>query len=227
MSSGTAALLLPDPETVGDLRVLVSRARKADPDGAARLVGHGDLLAVYVSPVHGHGAPTVLGLRTLGLAAPSSLDVTVPLSALADRLAVPEADLRIDGPDGDAWALPVPPAEAGAAWAGVAPPRRGWTAIGGVGSGVLSRQARAGVAEIAQGAGPGSGAHAVTRLRGLVWSRPFTEFGLPSGVAFAVDALAFAAEGETAAVYAAGAWTRLTLARGHVLSRAPLGAGLV
>jgi hypothetical protein len=216
VSGSPAVLTLPDDASARDLRTYVSRARKADPDGAMRLVGHGDVLAAYVSPVHGSGAPTVLGLRTLRLAAPSDLDVTVALGAMGDRLAGEPPGLD----------LPVPPAEVGASWAGVSPPRRGWEAVGGIGAGTLREVARAGITEIASGAGEGSGGHAVARLRGLVWSRTFSEFSLPAGAAFAVEALAFAVEGETVAVFASGPWTRLTTGRGHVLSRVPLGAGL-
>ena len=208
-----AVLMFPDDESLGDLRTYVSRARKADPDGAARLVGHGNVLAAYVSPVHGSGAPTVLGLRTMRLAAAPGIDVTVSLAALGDRLATP----------GETRDLPVPPAEVGASWAGVSPPRRGWGAVGGIGANAVREVARAGIAEIASGAGEGSGGHAVARLRGLVWSRPFSEFAVPAGAAFAVEALAFAAEGETVAVFVSGPWTRLSTGRGHVLSRAPLG----
>jgi hypothetical protein len=99
--------------------------------------------------------------------------------------------------------------------------------VGGIGSATVREVARAGIAEIASGAGEGSGGHAVARLRGLVWSRPFSEFAIPAGAAFALEALAFAADGETVAVFTSGPWVRLTTARGHVLSRAPLGAGLV
>ena len=107
MSGSPAVLTFPDDASARDLRTYVSRARKADPDGAARLVGHGDVLAAYVSPVHGSGAPTVLGLRTLRLAAPADLDVTVSLAAIGDRLAAEPPGL----------VLPVPPAEVGASWA--------------------------------------------------------------------------------------------------------------
>jgi hypothetical protein len=146
------------------------------------------------------------------LATPSEVDVTVSLAAVADRLAT----------DREGLAVPIPPVESNAAWAGVSPPRRGWEALGGLGSGTLHDQAREGIAEIAAGAPEGSGGHAVTRLRAVVWGRSFSEFRLPAGVAFAVEALAFASPGETAAVFRSGPWTRVSMARGHVLSRAAL-----
>ncbi len=86
-SANGRVLLLPDAPSLADLATFVGRARRADPDGAARLRGLGDVLAVYVSPLHGGGGPTVLGLRTLALARPSELDVTVPLASLLDRFA--------------------------------------------------------------------------------------------------------------------------------------------
>lgn len=221
------ALLLADAEVLGDLATYVARAKRVDPDGAARLVGHGDVLAVYVSPVHGGGGPTVLGLRTLPLAAPTDLDVTVPLAALTDRFA------RTSGPEGDADGsapgepvpLAVPPAPADAPWAGVTPPRKGWTAVGLVESGTLRQAAAGGIAEVSLGMPDVAGAAAVARLRARVWGRPlFGEGGgpdVPAGVAYAVDALGFVTEGEPAALYSSGPWWRVTTTRGHVLARRP------
>lgn len=211
-----AALLLPDAAAAADLATFVGRAKRVDPDGAARLVGHGDVLAVYVSPVHGGGGPTVLGLRTVALAAPADVDVTVPLAALTDRFARPAG--AGDGP----VPLAVPPAPAaGVAWAGVAPPRRGWDAVGLLDAGVLGAVAAAGIAEVAAGAPSGSGGQAVARLRAAVWGRPLAGQGCPAGVAFVAEALGFLGDDEPAALYAAGPWWRLTTARGHVLARRP------
>ena len=56
-------LELADAETFRDLATYLSRARRVDPDGAARLMADGGVLAAYVSPVHGAPGPTVLGLR--------------------------------------------------------------------------------------------------------------------------------------------------------------------
>ncbi len=234
----TQTLLLPDQAAFDDLGTFVGRARKADPDGAARLVGHGGVLAVYVSPVHGGGGPTVLGLRTVALAAPSDLDVTVPLSALSDRLARdPRPAQRLDvlgaldgmGPVG----LAVPPVPAtGVSWAGVSPPRARWELLGLLDPAVLEAAAIAGIAEIAQGAATGSGALAVAQLRAAVWGRPLlTDDPLddvPSGVAFVGQALGFLGvagggpESQWPAVFRHGPWVRLTTERGHVLGRRSL-----
>ena len=210
-------LTLPDAEAMADLGTFVGRAKRVDPDGAARLIGHGDVLAVYVSPVHGGGGPTVLGLRTLHLAVASLIDVTVPLGALTDRFARP-------GQGVEALGLAVPPVEAvGVAWAGVVPPRRGWVADGAVEAAVLRAAAGAGVAEVAAGAPEGSGAAAVAALRGRVWGRPLGAGrpGLPFGVAFVADALGFLDDDRPAALYRCGPWWRLTSERGHVLARTP------
>ena len=199
-------LTLPDPDALADLATFVGRAQRVDPGGAARLVGHGDVLAVYVSPVHGGGGPTVLGLRTLRLALPSDLDVTVPLAALSDRFA------RSRAIDSEAVTLAVPPVEALAvAWAGMAPGRQGWEPAGRLTAAVLRASAAAGIAEVAAGAPPGSGAAAVSTLRARVWARPVERerTGPPAGVAFAADALGFLVDDEPVEVYLHGPWWRV------------------
>jgi hypothetical protein len=215
-------LTLPDAAALADLTTFVGRAKRVDPDGAARLVGHGDVLAVYVSPVHGSGGPTVIGLRTLQLAVASGLDVTVTLASLTDRFAR-TGPVSVGGP----VVLAVPPSEAvGVAWAGTVPPRRGWQGVGRVAAATLRARAATGVAEVATGAPEGSGAAAVGALRARIWGRPLDEesselAGLPSGVAYAADALGFVDDDEPAAVYRSGPWWRVTSSRGHVLARLP------
>jgi hypothetical protein len=217
-------LLLADAESLRDLATYLRRAKRLDPDGAARLRGHGGVLAVYVSPLHGGGLPDVLGLRTFALDRPSQVDVVVPLPALTDRLARPA----------DTPALPVPPVPAvGVSWAGVTPPRRGWTALGAVPSPLLSEVAEAGVAEVAAGVPDVAGARAVARLRAAVWARPTplaADRGavpgracveVPAGAAFAAEGLGFLDEGAVL-VFEAGPWQRLSSRRGHVLVRRPL-----
>src|SRR5437764_10583894 len=105
--SSPPILTLPDADALADLATFVGRARRVDPDGACRLVASGTVVAAYVSPVHGGGGPTVLGLRVLALAAPADLDATVPLAALLDRFP------RVR-PDAGSVALPVPPVPADA-----------------------------------------------------------------------------------------------------------------
>jgi len=235
--AGEDVLLLPDAAALADLAAYVGRAKRVDQDGAARLVGHGDVLAAYVSPVHGGAGPTVLGLRTTALARPSEVDVTVSLASLNDRFARLRAlpggprpapdDAGPAAPGG--VELPLPPTPAtNASWAGVAPPRRGWQALGLVPLDVLEQVVRHGVAEVADGTPPGAGASAVARLRGMVWGRPLLgESGgagaadAPAGLAFAAEALGFLRDGMPAALYRSGPWTRLTTSAGHVLARRP------
>jgi hypothetical protein len=212
--SAPPLLALTDAQALADLATFAGRARRVDPDGACRLVASGTVLAAYVSPVHGGGGPTVLGLRVLALAAPADLDATVGLAALLERVA------RVH-PDADSPELPVPPVGAVAAWAGVTPPRSGWDAVGLLEPAALRLSAAHGVREIAAGVPAGAGAQAVARLRGQVWGRPLTPDlpDVPVGTAFAADALGFLDDAEPVALYRAGPWVRATTRRGHVLAR--------
>ncbi|MGN6611444.1 MAG: hypothetical protein ACTHLJ_06685 [Angustibacter sp.] len=218
----SAQLLVP-AAALADLATYVGRARRVDPDGAVRLVGLGAALAVYVSPVHGSGGPTVLGLRVLPLAEPSDVDVTVALAAVTDRLA--HLTPAVTAPADEPVALAVPPVQVtDAGWAGVSPPRSGWDDAGAVTREVLDDAVRAGTQEIADGAPEGSGAQAVARLRALVWARDVPGVaGLPAGAAFTADALGFVGPDEAElAVLARGAWRRISTPRGHVLARPSL-----
>jgi hypothetical protein len=230
---GASHLVLPDAAALADLATFLGRAARVDPDGAARLVGHGDVLAVYVSPVHGGGGPTVLGLRTTGLAVASDVDCTVSIAALADRFARLRSASAPAPDPAEPVSLPLPPMEAaGVAWAGMVPPRWGWDAVGLVEPAVLRAAAAAGIQEVAAGAPTGSGANAVTRLRALVWGRQLVSGpggDVPAGMAFALVALGFLTEAEVEvepeaeplALYRSGPWARLTSSRGHVLARTP------
>jgi hypothetical protein len=222
MVSEAEVLRFPDAETLADLVTFVGRARRVDPDGAARLAAHGDVLAVWVSPVHGAGGPLVLGMRTVRLAGVSAADLVVPLATLADALARARPEPDVGG------VLVVPPEHGpGVAWAGTSPPRRGWTAVGDVDADALTASAAAGVAEIVAGSPPGAGAAAVATLRARVWGRPLVRGrggleDLPAGVAFVAEALGFVASGEQGVVYRSGPWWRVTTRRGHVLARRPV-----
>jgi hypothetical protein len=215
-------LLLPDADTLADLRHFVARAARVDADGAARLVAQGDVLAMYVAPLYGSGGPTVLGLRVLRLAGPGDADLTTPLSVLADRL----DELDGPGPAGELLLdLSLPrAAPAAAGWAGVSPPRQGWQPVGMIETADLRAAVAAGIAEVVAGTPPTAGGAQVAALRARVWGRPLGELlpTVPSGVAFAADALAFLDDAEAAALYRCGPWHRLTTSRGHVLARAPM-----
>jgi hypothetical protein len=207
-------LALADRDAWQDLATYVGRARRVDPDGAARLVAEGGVLATYVSPVHGSPGPTVIGLRVAVLAEAADLDVTVPLAALGDRLAGP-------GP-----ALGVPPQRVtNAGWAGVTPPRSGWELVTGADPATLAAAARDGVQEIALALPEAVGGHVVGQVRAAVWGRELTGLpGVPAGAAYAADALGFLDAEEAVAVRRRGPWCRLSTSRGHVLARA---AGLL
>ena len=202
-----------DDETLADLGTLVSRARSADPDGAIRLQAHGRTLAAYVGVLPGSGLMAqgaVIGLRTMPLAEPSELDVTVALAAVTDRLAR-------RGRDGT---LAVPPVTVSAAWAAVAPPRSGWERVGSVPADQLGRIARDGIEQIAQGTPAAAGGPAVQALRQRVWGALTpTDPPFPAGGAFAAYVLGFAPSGTDVTVLANGRWTRLSAAGGHVLVR--------
>jgi hypothetical protein len=211
-----AALVLGEASGT-DLATFVGRAQRVAPDGSARLVAAGPVLAAYASPVHGGVGPTVLALRVHSLLEPADVDVTVPLVALSDRVARWQ---RVEGPR----ELALPPSRpVGVGWAGLSPPRGGWTSTGRLAPDLVADVARRGCEEITRGAPEGSGAAAVARLRALVWARELAEGAdVPAGAAFTLDAFGFLATPEPVEVYANGVWRRLTTSRGHVLSRPPL-----
>jgi hypothetical protein len=202
-------LALADREGWHDLATYVGRARRVDPDGAARLVAEGGVLATYVSPVHGSPGPTVIGLRVAALDGAADLDVTVPLAALGDRLA------------GSGPLLAVPPVQvSNAGWAGVTPPRAGWELVTGADPAALVAAARDGVEEIAHALPEAAGGHVVAQVRGAVWGRELAGLpGVPAGAAYAADALGFLDSEEAVAVRRRGPWCRLSTSRGHVLAR--------
>lgn len=207
-------MVLPDGVALADLSRFTSRALRVDPGGSIRLVGHGDVLAVYCCAISGGRGPTVLGLRTLVLAEPARLDVTVDLETLRDRLA------RLRGQDKPGIRLELMPgAGAGPAWAGLLPPRTGWSIEGLLEPAVLREVAAAGIEEVAAGIPAGAGAAAVTQLRSTVWGRDLAAGShLPAGAAFAVSAYGFLGD-EAVSVHRSGPWWRLSLLRGHVLAR--------
>lgn len=210
-------LHLVDDRSAADLGTYLRRAGRADPDGGARMVVHGNVLAVYVCPLVGGGGPTAMGLRTFALTsgtAVDGLDVVVPIAALGDRLARPE----------NGSAVPVPPMSlTGLAWTGIAPPRSGWEPGGTVPGRELLEAADAGISEVAAGSPDAAGAPAVASLRARVWGRSLPGSpAVPAGAAFVAHALGFVVRDEEATLFTNGPWTRLSMIRGHVLARLPL-----
>jgi len=146
-------------------------------------------------------------------------------------------------------AFSLPPTTVQVGWAALAPPRSGWEPVGSLSLADLKAVATQGIAQIAEGAPEGSGAHVVAALRQRVWARDTqTTPPIPSGAAFAAYALGFLTEDsvtedsmtsdpatpdsptsdfwtpdpvtpENARVFAHGLWTRLSTASGHVLMR--------
>jgi hypothetical protein len=215
----TQSFRFADPRDLADLRTYVTRAKAVD-DGAIRLQAAGPVLAAYVCVLRprilGESTPTILGLRTMGLAEPSTTDVTVPLAAVLDRLA------RAGENDAE---LPVPPSTVTESWAGVGAPRGGWELIGSVPDSELREAAEAGITEVARIMPDNPGAHIVNNARAAVWGRELEgRSGLPAGAAFAALTLGFLGSGDQQ-LFRAGRWFRLSGSRGHVLART--GAGLL
>lgn len=214
----TSSFRFADPRDLADLRTFATRAKAID-DGAIRLQAAGSVLAAYVCVLRprvlGEGTPTILGLRTMALAAASGTDVTVPLSAVLDRLA------RAGDDDVE---LPVPPATVTESWTGVGAPRSGWELLGSLSDSDLRAAAEAGITEVAGIVPEKPGALIVNNARAAVWGRELDSSGLPAGAAFAALALGFLADGDQK-LYRAGRWFRLSGSRGHVLART--GSGLL
>ncbi|MCQ1953104.1 hypothetical protein [Arthrobacter sp. zg-Y238] len=213
-------LRLADPQVTADLRNFVTRARTAD-DGAVRLQAVGSVLAAYVCVLRprilGEDTPTVLGLRTMPLAAPAEVDATVQLSAVGDRLA------RMGTAD---TVLPVPPMTVRETWAGILAPRSGWQPAGGVPVQLLEQTAHRGIREVAAMLPQSPGAAVVHSARTRVWAQPMggTEIPVPAGAAFAALSLGFLPAGGTGAdvaLFSNGRWLRLSTPLGHVLTRLP------
>lgn len=220
----TQSFRFADPRDLADLRTFVTRAKAID-DGAIRLQAAGTVLAAYVCILRprilGESTPTILGLRTMGLAESSAVDVTVPLASVLDRLA------RAGEHDAE---LPVPPSTVTESWAGVGAPRSGWELVDTVPDAELRRAAEAGIAEVAGIVPDKPGAAIVNNARAAVWGRELEgRHGLPAGAAFAALALGFLGgdgpAGGEQKLYRAGRWFRLSGSRGHVLART--GAGLL
>lgn len=211
-------LQLADAQAPGDLDTFLGRAIQVE-DGSARIVADGGVLAVYVPVLFPSGllddAATVLGLRTFALADPgTTVDSVVPMASLRARAAAAA---------GGGFELGVPTPVYSVTWAGVVPPRTGWRPRPEpVPSYLLADVAERGIREVADALPAGAGDAIVRQVRSLVWGVPIAEAAvLPRGAALAAAALGFlppeGAEPDVGTVHEAGPWTRLTLARGHVL----------
>lgn len=210
-------LTLPDATALSDLRTYLGRADRID-RASVRLMAGGGVLAVYTAVLHPGGlldeTPTVLGLRTVRVRVDQQLDAVVPIASLLARL-----DAGIPDPEDGTVLIGIPAEVATVTWAGVAPPRAGWQPVDSAVAGSLADVATAGIVEVAELLPTDAGEAIVRRVRADVWGRPIPQVEhVPAGAAFAAHTLGFLGEaGEEVQVFEAGPWTRLSMARGHVL----------
>lgn len=159
------------------------------------------------------GTPTVLGLRA------TVVDPELVTDVVVDGAALIVSD--------DPTALELPDVAVSAAWAGIAPPRDGWAESVTLDAATIATRAQWGIAAVAESVPRDAGEDAVRAVRASVWGAPDdTLAGLPLGVAFAAFGLGFIGGEETVTLRVAGAWTRATFRRGHVLVRGPVKSGL-
>lgn len=247
----TPDLTFADATSGEDLRTFVARARQVD-DGGIRLAVTGSVLAATVCvlrpPGFGESGPTVLGMRTMALVddATDGLDVTVPLGAVADRLARTAEAAAAGAGDGDARRLPVPPTTLTEPWAGIAAPRRGWEPFGIAPAGRLREAARQGIDLVRDALPQDAGSAVLHTVRRAVLAAPVgglldlepgadvpagpdadDQHRIPLAAAYAAELLGFlgrtvapgapSGSSDDMAVFGAQRWLRLSNARGHVL----------
>jgi hypothetical protein len=210
----TARLVLADALSAQDALTFARRAARVGDEGV-RLQAAGGVLAMSTAALAPRGlldrTPTVLGMRIVASDPELQCDLVV-------------ADLTETD---DAAALALPDTALAPAWAGVAPPRGGWEPRGSIAAATLASRAQWGIAAVAERVPTDAGEDVVRAIRGDVWGAPDEVLlGLPLGVAFAAFTLGFIGGEEDARVTASGRWTRVTLQRGHVLSRGPAATGL-
>lgn len=209
-------LVFADRDSAADALTFAGRAARLAED-AVRLQAAGGVLAMTAPVLLSRGGldtcPTVLGMRVLAVDPEVVCDLVIRAS-----------ELRADPSDSAALALP----EQGltAAWAGVSAPRGKWEAAGQVAASALAARAQWGIAAVAEGVPRDGGEDLVRAVRTDVWGRRDDALGmLHRGAAFAAFALGFIGGEEQATVSTNGPWTRVTLRRGHVLTREAIRVG--
>lgn len=194
-----------------------SRASRLSEDAVRLQAARGTLVvtaAALAAQTLLEATPTILAMRVMPVDAELECDLVVPAASLTPAL-------------DDAAAVALPDSAVSAPWAGVSPPRSGWTEVATLSAAVLAARAQWGIAAVADTVPRDSGEEIVRTVRSEVWGAADEELaGLPRGVAFAAFALGFIAGDEEAVVRESGPWTRLTLARGHVLTRTTVRSGL-
>lgn len=213
----SSRLLFPDAHAAADLLMFAERSTRLG-DGAVRLRAQGGTLAMTAAPLAPQtlldATPTVLGMRFVHIDPELECDLVVEAASLA---LAPGEDTAVVLPDS---ALTAP-------WAGVSPPRAGWTDAGDIDASTLAARAQWGIAAVAEAVPASPGEDVVRAVRTDVWGRTDDQLeGLPLGVAFAAFALGFIGGEERAKIRTSGPWTRLSLARGHVLTRGTVRSGL-
>ena len=209
-------LVFADPAAAADALTFAQRATLLG-DGAVRLRAHDGVMAMTSAPLAPQTllepTPTVLGMRF----------VAVDPELVCDLLV--EAATLVTGEDPNT--LMLPDTAVSAMWAGISPPRAGWVTVGEVRAAALASRAQWGIASVAETLPPNAGEEIVRSVRSAVWGPDDSELGgLPRGVAFAAYALGFIAGEEDVVVRASGPWLRLSLTRGHVLTRTTVRDGL-
>src|SRR5690606_22843657 len=129
--------------------------------------------------------------------------------------------------DADPGSLVLPDEAISPAWAGIAPPRGGWEHAGEIEASTLANRAQWGIAAVAHQVPDNPGEDAVRAVRGAIWGQPDEDLqGLPLGVAFAAFTFGFISGEEHTQMFTSGRWTRLSMKRGHILSRGPAVSGM-
>ncbi len=209
-------LLFADALSAADALTFSQRAARLG-DGHVRLRANEGVMSLSCAPMAPETlldpTPTVLGMRFLRVDPELVCDITVEASALTL--------------DDGSPALTLPDTAVSAPWAGISPPKSGWAEAGSLESALLASRAQWGIAAVAERVPDAAGEDVVRAIRADVWGRDDDDLqGLPLGVAFAAFALGFIAGEERAVVRRHGAWSRVTLKRGHVITRTTTRSGL-
>ncbi|MFI5754656.1 hypothetical protein [Streptomyces sp. NPDC051569] len=215
-----------DAREAADLGAFLARLIHYDRAAAVRLQAGGGALAVFGRPA----SFEVLAIRTVRLAAPYELDVTVSAGELLEAI------------DEAAGSAAVPAAVTGPPWAGVLPPRGGWQQVPGLPDEESIRGAlAAAVTEFRardERLTPEKRTRAERdRIGHDIWSRTLGDTRLPLRAAHAAQSLGFlrpvrgamvpasSAPEAPVALFASGGWLRLRTRYGSIaVRRAGLGA---
>ena len=208
-------LVFADAAGAADVLVFAQRAVGLG-DGVVRVRARGGVLLVSCAPLAPRtlldATPTILGMRVARVDPELECDLTVAAGGLTA---------------GGAGELVLPATAVTATWAGISPPQSGWAGDGSVRAAAVAAVAQRGIATVAERLPADPGDDVVHAVRAAVWGAPADELGgLPAGAAFAAFALGFIRGDDDARVRAHGAWTRLSLPRGHVLVRERTAGGL-